>query len=301
MLLFREVAMEYFDLHCDTLYKATVENTTLNYSDYHISIDKAKFLDKWVQLFAIWIPDEIRGEEAKKLFLKATKIFENNRINNDTIDMRLSVENASMLNGDIRNIDLLVQNNVQSVTLTWNDENELGCGAGCTNAHGLTSFGKEVVKRLEENNISVDLSHASDELFYDVINIAKKPVIATHSNSRAVTDVKRNLTDIQFKIIRDMGGIVGLNFYKGFLNTDEEKASIDDLVRHAEHFLNLGGEHTLAIGSDFDGADMPGDIKGIETIPEIYQRFEREFGVKLTKNIFFNNANMYFTNFDNMR
>ncbi len=293
--------MEYFDLHCDTLYKATVENTSLNCCDYHISLDKAKFLKKWVQLFAVWIPDEIRGEDATRLFLRAVEVFKNNCVNNETIDMRLSVENASMLSGDIRNIELLVKNKVQSLTLTWNGENELGCGAECRNAHGLTSFGREVVKQLEENHIAIDLSHASDELFYDVIMIAKKPVFATHSNSRAITDIKRNLTDEQFEIIRDMGGIVGLNFYKGFLNIDEEKASIEDLVRHAEHFLNLGGENTLAIGSDFDGAAMPNDIKGIETISEIYRRFEHEFGAKLTKNIFFDNANMYFTNFDNMR
>ncbi len=293
--------MEYFDLHCDTLYKATVENTSLNNCDYHISLDKAKIFSKWVQLFAIWIPDEIKGAEATKLFLRASEVFKNHCVNNDVVDMRLSVENASMLNGDIKNIDLLTRNNVCSVTLTWNGENELGCGAQCTNSHGLTSFGREVVRQLEENNIAVDLSHASDKLFYDVINIVKKPVIATHSNSRAVTDVKRNLTDEQFEIIRDMGGVVGLNFYKGFLNNVEDKASIDDLVRHAEHFLNLGGENTLAIGSDFDGADMPRDIIGIDTIPLIYHRFEHEFGAKLTKNIFFDNANMCFTNFDNIR
>ena len=164
---------------------------------------------------------------------------------------------------------------------------------------GISSFGRDVVKELENNNIAVDLSHASDRLFYDVINIAKKPVIATHSNSRKITNVKRNLTDEQFRIISQMGGIVGLNFYRGFLNNNEEKASIDDIILHAEHFLNLGGEDVLAIGSDFDGADMPTDISGVESIPSIYQRFLKEFGEKITKKIFFDNAFLCFTNFDN--
>ena len=291
--------MQYFDLHCDTLYKATVENSDFN-NDYHISLNKVSFLDKWTQLFAIWIPDELKGLEATALFLKAVEVFRKNKINNEAIDMFLSVENASMLNGDLNNIDLLVKNSVKSITLTWNGENELGCGAGCNNSFGLTNFGKEVVKQLEENSIAVDVSHCSDKLFYDVINIARKPIFASHSNSRAVTDVKRNLTDEQFCIIRDMGGIVVLNFYKGFLSNDENKACIDDLLRHAEHFLNLNGENTVAIGSDFDGADMPNDIMGIESVKSIYNRFIDEFGAKLTKKIFFYNANMYFTNFDNI-
>lgn len=291
--------MQYFDLHCDTLYKATVDNSTLNNSNYHISIDKAKRFNKWTQLFAVWIPDEIRGDSATAFFKRAVDVFNRDMVDTDYITMNLSVENASMLAGDLANISLLVENKVKSVTLTWNGENELGGGAMCNNSVGLTPFGKDVIKELENNSIAVDLSHASDELFYDAVKIAHRPVIATHSNSRKITDVKRNLTDEQFKIIRDMGGIVGLNFYKGFLNNDESKASIDDIIRHCEHFLNLNGEKTIAIGSDFDGADMPVDIKGIESVFEIYDRFCCEFGAKLTKKIFFDNANLYFTNFDN--
>lgn len=300
MLLFKEAVMEYFDLHCDTLYKATVENSDFYNPKYHINFNKTTCFDKWIQLFAVWIPDEFKGEEATLFYLRAVDVFKRNIINDKSVDMRLSLENASMLNGDLRNIDLLINNSIQSVTLTWNGENELGCGAECNNSYGLSYFGKEVVKELERQNIAVDISHASDKLFYDVVNIADKPIIATHSNSRAITDVKRNLTDEQFKIIRDMGGIVGLNFYKGFLNIDENKSSIEDILRHADHFLNLNGENTLAIGSDFDGADIPCDISGIESLKTIYDRFVEEFGAKLTKKIFFDNANMYFTNFDIM-
>jgi len=292
--------MQYFDLHCDTLYKATTENSTLKNNNYHISIDKAECFERWTQLFAIWIPDEIRGCDATKLFCDAVEVFKRDKMSTKNIDMHLAVENASMLDGDLNNIYLLIENNVKSVTLTWNALNELGSGA-LSDDTGITPFGMDVVQELQRNNIAVDVSHSSDKLFYDVVNIAKKPIIATHSNSRELTNVKRNLTDDQFKIISDMGGIVGLNFYKGFLNCNEDCACIDDLILHAEHFLNLGGESALAIGSDFDGAAMPSDIKGIETIPAIYERFIKEFGVKITKKIFYDNANMYFTNFDNNR
>lgn len=294
----REVTMEYFDLHCDTLYKVLQDNSDFYDRRYHISIDRLECFKKWTQLCAIWIPDEIRGDSATKLFNEAVNAFQKHRVLNDKVSMHFAVENASMLAGDVGNIELLVQNDVKYVTLTWNDENELGSGAMCANPKGITSFGKVVVKELEKNSIAVDVSHASDKLFYDVVKIAKKPIIATHSNSRAVCEVKRNLTDEQFKIIRDMGGIVGLNFYKGFLNDDEDKSSIEDLLRHADHFLNLGGENALAIGSDFDGADMPCDISGVEAVPTIYKRFCDEFGANVTKKVFFTNANMYFTNFD---
>lgn len=298
MLSGREVTMEYFDLHCDTLYKATIGDSDFYNKDYHISLDKTECFDKWVQLFAIWIPDDLKGSKATELFNKAIEVFDNNCVYSDSKIMHLAVENASMLAGSLDNINLLVENHIRYVTLTWNGENELGCGASCNNSFGITSFGKDVVRELEKNNIAVDVSHASDKLFYDVIDIVKNPVIATHSNSRSIYKAPRNLTDDQFKIIRDMGGIVGLNFYKGFLNDNEVKASIDDLLRHADHFLNLGGENTLAIGSDFDGADMPEDIYGIDTVPAIYKRFCDEFGAKVTKKVFFDNANMYFTNFD---
>lgn len=299
MRSFKEENMEYFDLHCDTLYKAITTNSHFNENKNHISINKAESFDKWTQLFAIWIPDELKGEKAKQLFINAVDVFQKERINNDRINMMLAVENASMLCGKLKNIELLKNAGVKYVTLTWNAENEIGGGAECQGV-GLSDFGREVVKELQQNDIIVDVSHASDKLFYDVINISTKPVIATHSNSRYITDVKRNLTDEQFKIIRDNLGIVGINFYKGFLNNIPDRANIDDVVRHTEHFLNLGGENTIAIGADFDGADMPVDIKGIESIPYVYNRFLSEFGTNITKKIFFENANLYFTNFDNM-
>lgn len=291
--------MQYFDLHCDTLYRAVMDNSDFVNDSYHISVNKAPQFDKWKQLFAIWIPDEIKGDKATDLFIKAVNKFRVLLPAYNNIDMMFAVENASMLNGDIRNIELLTLNKVRYVTLTWNGENELGCGAFSNADYGISEFGKNVVKELENNNICIDVSHASDKLFYDVLKIAEKPFLATHSNSRTITDHKRNLTDDQFKIIRDIGGVVGLNFYKGFLNDDVDKASIDDIVRHAEHFLNLDGENTLAIGSDYDGADMSIGISSIFDITAVYERFLREFGAKLTKKVFFDNANMYLTNFDN--
>ena len=290
--------MQYFDLHCDTLYRATIDDSDFNNSDYHVCLSKTPDFSIYKQMFAIWIPDAYKGEEATLLFNRAINKYNDLKSKHNLNNFYLAVENASMLNGNINNIELLIKNKIRYVTLTWNGENELGSGVLSNTDYGITAFGKEVVKKLCDNNIAIDVSHASDKLFYDVVDICKTPIIATHSNSRKITDNKRNLTDEQFNIIRDSGGVVGLNFYKGFLNNNPDKACIDDIIRHADHLLNLNGEDTLAIGADFDGADMPSDISSISDIPVIYSRFCDEFGAKLTKKLFFENANLYFTNFD---
>ncbi|MBR2715314.1 MAG: membrane dipeptidase [Ruminococcus sp.] len=291
--------MQFFDLHCDTLFRAVTERSDFNDPDFHINIQKAKCFDTYKQMFAIWIPDTLKGNSATRLFNDAVKVFNREKKKSDDVSMFIAVENASMLAGKIDNIRLLIDNDVKYVTLTWNGENELGCGALCDKNYGLSQFGKDVVRELDKYNISVDVSHTSDKLFYDIFSVSTKPIIATHSNSRFITNSKRNLSDEQFKLIIEKRGLVGLNFYKGFLNDNEDSASIEDILVHAEHFLKLGGEDVLAIGADFDGADMPSDIMGLETVPTIYSRFLANFGAKLTKKVFFDNANMYFTNFDN--
>ena len=178
--------MEYFDLHCDTLYKAVMLKSSLNDKKNHISIGKSTPFSKWHQIFAIWIPDDIKRENAKDLFCNCVDVFKSQKINDGRINMSLAVENASMLCGDLTNLELLYDFDVKYVTLTWNAENELGGGSQCQGV-GLSQFGKDVVKELEQNFIAVDVSHSSDKLFYDIVDVARKPVIATHSNSRAIT------------------------------------------------------------------------------------------------------------------
>jgi membrane dipeptidase len=118
----------------------------------------------------------------------------------------------------------------------------------------------------------VDVSHASDPLFYDVAALAKKPIIATHSNARQICSHPRNLTDEQFAFIRDRGGLVGLNLHRWFVREDGQ-ATLDDLFRHVYHFLSLGGEETLCLGTDFDGADVVPEIKNLTEMTHLYDYF----------------------------
>lgn len=310
--------MRLFDLHCDTLYRAVTENKTLNEGEFHVSIQKGRALEHWIQCMAIWIPDDVSVDDSKKLFLKAHALLKEECKKHSIIfyqnkqDLRrasetncpcfiFTVENGKILQGDLRTVSLLKDCGVKMLTLTWNGHNEIGGGSESSENSGITEFGKKVVTELEKSGIILDVSHAGEKLFYDVLERTKKPVVASHSNAKAQAFHTRNLTDDQFRCIVQRNGLVGLNFYGPFLNADNSRAGRFDLLRHAEHFLSLGGENTLAIGSDFDGCDLPRDIAGLESMEEIYEMFLREnYSEKLVKKLFFENAYKFCENFDNL-
>ncbi len=297
--------MDYFDLHCDTPGELFKRKECINQNSCHISLQKADYINRWIQCMAVWIPDAYSGDNALDYFehvyynflSQATLpgiISGGEMIKNCDRGFIITVEGGRVLGGTLEHIKKLADMNVKVLTLTWNGENEIGGGAD-TNI-GITPFGKSAVEQLEKNNIIIDISHASDKLFYDVCEYSKRAFIATHSNSRKICNHKRNLTDEQFGIIRDIGGIVGLNFCKEFITTDG-RATMEDLLSHAEHFLSLGGEDVIALGSDFDGADMPCGISGIESMGDFYELFLRKnYSETLTRKIFFDNAYNFFIN-----
>lgn len=185
------------------------------------------------------------------------------------------------------------------ITLTWNGENSLGSSVKAERDSGLTPLGKDVIREMNRLGIVVDVSHGSDKLFYEAAQISTTPIAASHSNSRKITDNPRNITDEQFKIICQKGGVVGLNFCRSFLNNNPEKAVIEDILRHTEHFLSLGGENHLCIGADFDGTDMPKGIAGIESMENLYELFlKHNYSERLASKLFFENAYNFFENFD---
>lgn len=301
--------MQYFDLHCDTLYRAVTEDRTLDTDGFHISVSKArKCLDKWKQFMTIWIPDKLSYAQSMKLFLTASRLLraESERFGipiitsgdaEDDNGFFFAVENGAVIGDDISNIDLLKKHGVRMLTLTWNDENQIGGGADSQDI-GLKKFGADCVRELESRGIIIDLSHASDRLFYDVSAVATKPFCASHSDSRAVCNHRRNLTDDEFKVIRDRGGIVGINFYKNFLSDDPEQASVTDVLKNTEHFLSLGGENTVSIGSDFDGCEVPDDLCGIEKIENLYESYLKiGYNEQLVQKIMYDNAHNFISKF----
>lgn len=291
--------MNFFDLHCDTISKCyfKIKKSMLK-NKYHIDIKRGKStFDKWFQTFAFWMPDNTNSDKAYDLFLKQYKYMKkfDLPIYSGSFDSDfkaiLMVEGGLLLGEDLSRIDELKNKNIKILTLTWNNENTIASGVLSTG--GLKPFGKRVVCELENKNIVVDVSHLNEESFWDVVRIAKKPFIATHSNAHHVCSHVRNLKADQIQEIKNVGGIIGLNFYKLFLE-DNCKNGVDVLIRHIDYFLKQKCEDVLAIGSDFDGADMPNDIKDITYVPPIKQRISECFGEDVANKIMFENAKIFF-------
>lgn len=165
-----------------------------------------------------------------------------------------SMEGAAALDGRPERLDEVTADGLRCVALTWNQNNRYGCAnpfSGTPEDTGLTVEGIALVKELGRRGILTDVSHASDNTCLDILRYSTLPVLATHSDFRAVTDHKRNLTDEQAKAIRDTGGVIGLNLCLAFLG---DKGP-DALLRHLEYGLRLVGEDAIGFGFDIDGID----------------------------------------------
>ncbi len=143
---------------------------------------------------------------------------------------------------------------------------------------------------MQRLGIAVDMSHSSERTFWDTAEIAQKPILAGHSNSRALCDFPRNLTDDQFRELVRLGGAAGLNLCPDFLQVEGD-ADIEWVIRHCEHFLELGGEKAVCLGGDLDGiGSLPKGMKGIESYGEIYEAMlRRNYPEDLVRDIFYNN------------
>lgn len=287
--------MNIFDLHCDTLSEIRAHNEELNVNNRHISYEKAAKYEKYSQVFAVWSVQSDSDEQNYEDFFKTVDYAKPRIISDDSRTPYLAVEGAKLLCGRLERLDALYNAGVRFLTLVWGDFCCIG-GAHDTD-EGLTDFGKAVVRRCFELGIVPDLSHSSLKTFDDAFGLAVeygKPVICTHSNSRALCEHRRDLYDNQFKLIRDIGGIVGISMCRPHLSTSQE-CNIDTIVSHIERFLSLGGEKTVCLGCDLDGIGTPPD--GIESISDLYKIFDRlarmGYSDTLIADISFNNAQSF--------
>jgi len=304
--------MKLFDLHCDTIGECYKNKLSLRHSGLHVSLDKAKNFENYTQVFAVWIPDELRGKSATDYFNNVCDYYYKElELNKDLIvsfgdtkkdDKRvkaiLAIEGGAALAGDIENLYKVYEKGVRILTLTWNAENEIASGAFCENG-GLTSFGKTVIKKMEKLKMVIDVSHLNRESFFDVAENTTLPFIASHSNPDIVetnAGRKRNLTNEQIEIIKERNGLIGLNFYKEFLDVDN-KTGVDALKMHLDYLLNKGCENIIALGLDFDGCDLSDGITGLESMDFVYNSLINEgFSKTLIDNMFCYNAERFFRN-----
>lgn len=192
----------------------------------------------------------------------------------------LCIEGMEGLTGP-EDLDRLASLGLRLGMLTWNEENKFAAGAAQDPQKGLTPSGQRMVRRMEELKIIVDVSHLNDAGFWDVMKSARGPIIASHSNCRALCDVPRNLTDEQLRLLRDSGGIVGLNVYHNFVHREAEKQTAETLALHAAHMAEVMGIEHVACGFDFCEFMGPPDNNGavgLEDcghIPDFFQCLER--------------------------
>ena len=305
----------FIDGHADTITAAMESGQGLFANDLHLDIERLRAFGTPVQVFAIWLDDKYvadafaytntvidffeselaEHDEYIRLALSLEDMERNAR--DGVISAVLAIEGGEPLEGKIENLDHFYERGVRMLTLTWNRENALGYGAATGSTKGLKPFGAEVVQRCDELGIIIDVSHLNESGFKDVCELGTRPFVASHSNARAVTSNRRNLTDAQIQAVADKGGLIGMNFYPGFLVTSGT-ASYGDIHKHIKHMIEIGvGDH-IGLGCDFDGVEtLPKGIDGVQSLNEFNDKLIDDFGAETAEAIMYNNYRAFFGRF----
>ncbi len=265
------------DGHCDFLYGMVERGYELGApkKDQAIRLDKLIEGGVKLQFFAAWIDMQLdknplnqcmgmidayyRMLEQHPTLTPLTKDFD---INGERIAAVLTVEGGEAIEATVSNLRILHRLGVRAMTLTWNDVNRLAYPAAKRTRKGLTQLGREVIAEMCRLGIAVDLAHLGDPGIDDVLEIATRPVFSSHTNARALCDAPRCMKDEHIREIAKRGGVIGVNFYHKQL-AEDGMATVDDVIRHLAHYIEVGGVGCAALGSDFDG--MNRYIEGLET------------------------------------
>lgn len=265
--------MRLFDAHCDTAYALWKKGEGLAANTGHIDLGRAAFLDAYTQIFAfcsyagelaaygmascadaLTLPLAALRRELEQnaaRIVPVRSVAEARACNSAGKAAALfSLEGAEVVNCDPERLAPLREQGFVLTTLTWNTDNAL---AGCRGSErGLSDRGRAFVRAAEACGMMLDVSHLGDRAFWKLVECARAPIMASHSNCRALCDHPRNLTDEQLRAIAQTGGTVGLNLYPPFLGG---AADFDRLRAHLEHLLALCGERHVCMGGDLDGCD----------------------------------------------
>ncbi len=303
-----------FDLHCDTVTELLGPDlkgeTSLRSNGLHIDLERGKTLPGYAQCFAFWSTTDLplpKGIKAEDVFWREVSLLQDsidknpdlirqarcgvdvrNNLDAGLISAIFTLEGPASIGFDPEKLEKLHNLGFRISTLGWNEKNSL-TGSHITGG-GLTKRGAAYMKECQRLGILVDVSHISDEAFWQIMDITEKPIIASHSNSRSICGASRNLTDDMFRAICRTGGVAGFNMCADFVG---EQPDLDTACNHILHFLELDpeGDH-IALGGDLDGiTHMPADFTGVQDYP-LFARRLREHGVEeqVIRKIFWNNA-----------
>lgn len=298
--------MKYIDLHCDTVMKINeINGDQTLYSNDIASIDfkrmkKGKGMAQFFAIFLMnkdklkddYIGDDVyilnkarlvkKSVEANKAMISMAYNYDD-IIRNDAegkMSAILTIEDGRSVNGRLDKIKEYYGLGIRLISLTWNHENCFGFPNSSEPEimnKGLTDFGKEAIRYMNEMGIIIDVSHLSDGGFYDVAKLSKLPFIASHSNARILSPHRRNMTDDMIKVLGEKGGVVGLNFGPEFLNEDisNKDSTIELMIKHLNHMRNIGGNDIIAFGSDFDGIRGNLEVDSCDKMPLIFQALKK--------------------------
>ncbi len=201
-------------------------------------------------------------------------------LRNGVLAALLHFEGAEAIDPHLDTLEVFYQAGLRSLGIVWSRPNIFGHGVPFNFPHspdtgpGLTDLGKDLVRRCNQLGIMIDLSHITEQGFWDVAKLSDKPLVATHSNVHALCPCPRNLTDTQLDAIRASEGMVGLNFAVSFLRPDGHNnadTSIDIMVQHIDYLVEHLGIEYVSFGSDFDGATIPQEIHDVTGLPKLLQ------------------------------
>lgn len=205
---------------------------------------------------------------------------------NGIIAAVMHMEGAEAIDEDLYALEVFYQAGLRSLGPVWSRPTIFGHGVPFRYpstgdiGNGLTDAGKRLVKRCDELGIMLDVSHLNEKGFWDIAAISSNPIVATHSNVHAICPHARNLTDDQLKAIKESQGVVGLNFAVAFTRPDgamDENTELADLLPHLDYLIEHLGEDHVGLGSDFDGAHIPHEIKDISDLGNL-RRVMRDHG-----------------------
>lgn len=287
------------DGHCDTLSKALDEKSNLENRKYCFNLIDANNKVPCIQMMASYIEPkyvtnrlgafnrainilehfEKQKEKNKEQIISILNKEDLNRaVNEKKIGIILTIENGSAISGDIKNIEKLYEKGIRIMSVTWNEDNDLGCGALTKNDKGLTRLGEEYIRNLDKKSIIIDISHSSEKTFWDITKCSNNILVATHSCVYSICNHPRNLKDEQIIEIANRKGIIGICFASDFLNKSG-KSNSNDIISHIKYIKDLVGIDYIGLGSDFDGVDfdkMPSDIRGIKDINKLEENMKKE-------------------------
>ena len=282
----------YYDAHCDTLSRCLAEGWDLWENPGHLDLRRLSAYEPAGQVFALYL-DSARVPPSER-FARITaqvELFRRARKAYPALLERscLSVEGAELMDCDEGKLPLVRGWGVRWVNLTWNHPNALS--GSCLTGEGLTERGRSFARRCAALGIGVDVSHLSDRGFWDLMDLEDVTLLASHSDSRTLCPHPRNLTDEMFRALIERRGFVGLNYSRGFLG---ENPTVETVADHLEHFLELGGEDQVGLGSDFDGTDVPGDLSGVQDLPNLWEAlYRRNYPESLVKKIAYQNLGRF--------